>query len=344
MLVGIHRNYKGSIQPFTQKYLDILTFNNVDYRVIDIRDDDFWEQFRSLSAFIYQVGHSSDLIQMSQSFMGAIQQSSIPVFPNYNTLWAFDDKVRQHYLSQYLGLDFIESWVFWDRTKASKWADQADYPVIFKLKGGAGSTNVILVKTASQARRLINRAFTTGIKDSSLSSSWRIKYFPVSKYLRDRAIRIGRRVRGEDANLYWMNNKNYVYFQKYLPANTYDTRIKIIGERAFAMRRYNRQNDFRASGSNANDYDTTKIDLQMIKIAFATSKKCGFQSMAYDFLYDGSEPKICEISYSYPYLATYNGPGYWDSALNWHEGHFFPQLFILQDLLRVELKQPDVNQ
>jgi glutathione synthase/RimK-type ligase-like ATP-grasp enzyme len=83
-----------------------------------------------------------------------------------------------------------------------------------------------------------------------------------------------------------MISKNYVYYQKYLPNNNFDTRVTVIGDRAFAFRRFNRTRDFRASGSGKIDYDMDSIDKRMIKIALETSEECGFQCMAFDFLYD----------------------------------------------------------
>ena len=73
---------------------------------------------------------------------------------------------------------------------------------------------------------------------------------------------------------------------KYLPNNTYDTRITIIGERAFGFIRENRYNDFRASGSGKISYDKTAIDLKCVEIAFEISQKLKFQTMAYDFIYN----------------------------------------------------------
>lgn len=58
---------------------------------------------------------------------------------------------------------------------------------------------------------------------------------------------------------HYILQKDYVYFQKFLPNNTYDIRITVIGERCFGFIRYNRENDFRASGSGKIEYDTSKI-------------------------------------------------------------------------------------
>jgi hypothetical protein len=135
-------------------------------------------------------------------------------------------------------------------------------------------------------------------------------------------------------------------FQKFLPNNLFDTRVSIIGERAFAFRRFNRENDFRASGSGRINYDINKIDLHSVEIAFNISNKLNFQSMAYDFLFnERKELEICEVSYTYVDTAVYNCPGFWDKDLSWHEGHFWPKYCQLVDALgSPNLKQPLLNQ
>ncbi len=106
-----------------------------------------------------------------------------------------------------------------------------------------------------------------------------------------------------------------------------------------------RDNDFRASGSGKIDYNIDKVDKKCIKIAFKVSKQLQFQSMAYDFIYnENNEPEFSEMSYTYLDTAIYNCPGYWDSNLNWHEGHYWPQYFQLMDALKMpELKQPEMK-
>ena len=82
--------------------------------------------------------------------------------------------------------------------------------------------------------------------------------------------------------------------------------------------------------------------MQAIQIAFEISQKLQFQSMAYDLLYnENGGLEICEISYTYVDSAVYNCPGYWDSDLKWHEGHFWPQYLVLVDALKQKsLDQP----
>jgi glutathione synthase/RimK-type ligase-like ATP-grasp enzyme len=171
-----------------------------------------------------------------------------------------------------------------------------------------------------------------------------MKYSSPHKRLRGLGGKILRRMRNEYEPLNWQIEKNYVLFQKFLPNNLFDTRVSIIGERGFAFRRFNRRDDFRASGSGNINYDLDKIDLRAVEIGFNISNKLCFQSMAYDLLInDKQELEICEISYTYVDTAVYNCPGFWDKKLNWHQGHYWPQYCQLADALKLpDLKQPEI--
>ena len=128
--------------------------------------------------------------------------------------------------------------------------------------------------------------------------------------------------------------KGYVYFQEFLPGNCFDTRITVIGDRAFAFRRMNRPGDFRASGSGRLRYETELIDKRCVQIAFEVTRRIGAQSLAFDFLFDESkDPRICEISYCYAASAVHDCPGYWDAKGNWYNGHVWPQDAIIEDIL-----------
>ena len=132
----------------------------------------------------------------------------------------------------------------------------------------------------------------------------------------------------------------YIYFQDFIPDNNFDTRITIIGSRAFAFRRNTRQGDFRASGSGSIDYNQNEIGKDVIKLAFEIKKKTNSQSVAFDFIYLKNEPLICEISYAYISEAVKKTNGYYDDNLNWFETTLFPEFFMIQDLIHdIEMKQ-----
>lgn len=349
MKVGIYDQCFGGLhRAYLKRYEQILRFNGIECVWLDVNKNNFWETVSNLDLFIYQWEHYDKPKQLAQIVIPIIEyEMKIPCFPNWKTSWHFDDKIKQYYLLKHHGFPITECYIFWEKEEALRWLQAASMPIVFKLKGGAGSSNVILVRNKSNARRLILAMFEKGIRSGRIidKDNLYMKYSSPYERLRRFAGNILRRLRGEYEPLYWQLEKNYVLFQKFLPNNLFDTRVSIIGERAFAFRRFNRKNDYRASGSGKINYDLDKIDLQAVEIGFSISNKLGFQSMAYDFLINESKKlEICEISYTYVDTAVYNCPGYWDRNLNWHQGHFWPQYCQLLDVLRLpHLKQPEIE-
>jgi glutathione synthase/RimK-type ligase-like ATP-grasp enzyme len=268
----------------------------------------------------------------------SVEAMGMVIFPNISTCWHFDDKVAQKYLLEAARAPLVPTFINYDLKEALQWIDKASFPKVFKLRGGAGSSNVRLVRTSDEARALAKQAFSHGFK-------------PVPEYWNDagKRYRVARR-RGDLLGVLcrapktlleiWQKNqimgreKGYLYFQDFLPDNQFDTRVTIVGDRAFAFLRRVRPGDFRASGSGDIDYDPHKIRVQCVETAFEVAKKLDSQSLAFDFLVtpDG-RAMIAEISYCYVASAVYDCPGHWDHKLNWHPGQMWPQDAILIDLL-----------
>jgi len=341
MKVGIHPDEGTNISKFSQKYLRILQYNEIDYVVLNIDDPEFWNEFKRIDYFIFRWGHAHNEAQRALSFLPIIErETNTKVFPNHQTCWHFDDKIRQYYLLKYHDFPVIDSFVFWNKEKAIDFASTTTYPIVLKLKGGAGSSNVKLIRSQKEAVQHINLLFDKGIKQENFYEFPRI----FSKKILLGWLR-KLKVLGPAHENYWQVVRGYAYFQEFLPDNPYDIRITTIGNRAFGFTRNNRPGDFRASGSGSIFYDLSRIDLECVKLAMKISKKLGFQSMSYDFLYDKEKNiRIGEISYTYQDKAVYNCPGYWDENLNWHEGHYWPQYCQLVDLLGLtDLVQPEMK-
>lgn len=337
MLIGIQEPLNVKIDPVTNVYRQLLDYNGIRYKQVDISDIHFWEDIKKIDAFIFRWAHHEHHQQIAHAIIPVIEKEYKKIcFPNYSTCWHYDDKIRQYYLLKAQGFPVVESFVFYRIDKALDWIKTAELPLVFKLKTGSGSVNVKLIRTRTEAESHIRKMFRKGL-DPSYYGFWNVlKTFnyeikPVYRYwgirFRDKYLR-------KDVNS-WSRQRNYVYFQKFLPGNSYDTRVQITGDRAFAFVRYNRPNDFRASGSNNWSLEHEKIDMEFVRIAFEISKTFGFQSMAYDFVYDeNKKPAIVEISYcfgDYPEFCN----GYWDTNLKWHKGRFIPEYFDLIDFLNM---------
>jgi glutathione synthase/RimK-type ligase-like ATP-grasp enzyme len=345
MLVGIHKaEYgKNGFERF-QKYREILKYNGIEYIDLFIDQPDFWEIVKKCDLFIYRYSHIDVQRQIADDILPILEEHyKVKCFPNQATCWHFDDKIRQHLLMKSYGFPMIESYVFYDKSEALNWSNNISYPVVFKLRRGAGSENVLLINNQFQSRKMIIKMFGTGIKNGAIQSSGSLRYYNLGLFFKKSLGKIYyRTVKGETSN--WTKEKNYVYFQKFLPGNTFDIRITVIGRWAFGFRRFTRKNDFRASGSGKIDFDNSSIPLECIRTAFNITERMDFQTMSYDFLknQDG-QYQFCEMNYTYDDRTLYNCPGYWDQDLIWHDGHFWPQYCQLRELLgKTDLQQPNI--
>ena len=329
------------------RYERILQANGIQPVHVNVNDSSFWSTLKSVDYFIFPWSHQNNECQVALSIIPIIEKHlSVTCYPSLSTCWHYDDKIRQYYLLKLHGFPFIESWIFWNRERAQDWLSQAELPLVFKLTGGAGSENITLLETRRDAQRMIDLMFSSGIVSGAIPSRFSYRRLTSAQHsLRKQLGKLRLMASGNWARRFKTAHQGYVLFQRFLPNNEFDTRVTVIGSRAFAFRRHNRPKDFRASGSGRIDWDPEPIDLSCVKLAFEISGKLGFQSMAYDFLFDHDmKPAVAEISYIYKDVAVYNCPGFWDESLAWHEGHYWPQYCQLVDLLgRPELSQPDMQ-
>lgn len=339
MKIAILNSYYGETD-FTNRYRLILDYNKIPYENLDIRDMKFLDKILDKTHVVFRYTHYDSDKQIADKILPILEKRySIKCFPNSTTYFHCDDKIKQFIDFKSQNLPYAESYVFWNENDAVDFINnEAKLPLVFKLTIGAGSSNVMLVRSRKQAQKIIKQMFTNGVISGHLKGDTAIKHESLSKFAKKYIKKIIKR----DSNLFWNVQKNYVLFQKYYPNNNYDLRITTIGERAFGFYREVRENDFRASGSGRINYEK-EIDIKAVELALKISKDQGYQSMAYDFLYDeNGEFKICDLAYSYQDIAVFKCKGYWDGDLNYHHGNYWPQYFQLIDLIDyTHLKQPD---
>jgi glutathione synthase/RimK-type ligase-like ATP-grasp enzyme len=338
MKIAIHHR-KGS---FSDRWIAYCEKNNVNYKIVNCYANDIIRQLQDCDALMWHFSHADyrDL-NFARQLIYSIELMGIKVFPNYNTCWHFDDKVGQKYLLESIGAPLVPTYVFYNKEEALSWAKMTNYPKVFKLRGGAGSQNVLLVKSYQEAVKLINKAFGKGFKLVDQYAGFRQRLWVLKRdknistiiHLAKGIVRLIYPV--ADMDLLPVQ-KGYVYFQDYIPDNNFDDRIVVVGNRAFSLRRFVRTNDFRASGSGLFDYNPDKFKPEIVKLSFDISKKLSTQSIAFDFIYgDFGKPLITEISYAYAMGPSYdNCPGYWDEHLNWHNEEVDPQRFMIEDLIK----------
>ena len=336
MKIAIH-NRPGS---FSDRWISYCRQNGVNYKLVNCYDSDIVAQLDDCEGLMWhwsQVDYK-DLLFAKQLTI-SLEKKGIKVFPDVNTSWHFEDKVGQKYLLEAIGAPLVKSYVFYSKQKALDWLETTTFPKVFKLRGGAGSVNVSLARTKKSARMLVNKAFGKGFLSINRFSRLKDRYRVLKRDKNLTAVRglvsgVGRIFWPTEVERFSHNEKGYIYFQNFIADNEYDTRLVVIGDRCIGVRRYCRKNDFRASGSGIKAYEPELFDKKSIQSAFDIARKLKTQSAALDFVMDGDEPKVVEISYCFLLGSFYDDcPGYWDPELNWHDAPVNPQYFIIEDFL-----------
>jgi glutathione synthase/RimK-type ligase-like ATP-grasp enzyme len=333
-LLAIHHR-KGT---FSDRWIAYCERQALPYRIVNCFDSDIIREVSSADALLWHWVHTEPREQLiARQVILALMATDLVVFPSPATCWHFDDKLAQKYLLEAIGAPLIPSYVFYEPAEALRWIEEASFPKVFKLRKGAGSTNVRLIRTAHEARALVKRAFSGGFRPFGYGRDVFKRYRAAR--LRGDLMGAFKRMPKMCAEIQRINRaigpeKGYIYFQDFISNNQFDTRVTIIGNRAFAFTRNVRPGDFRASGSGDIVYEIERIHPLCVQIAFEVTRKLGSQSLAFDFvLADNKQPMIAEISYCYASEPVYNCPGQWDNHLRWHAGHIWPEDAILMDVL-----------
>ncbi len=336
-MIAIHNNLRTT--SFQYRWVDYCKEKNIPYKLVDVYSSDIIKELKDCKALMWHHYHADarDII-MAKSLLFSLEQSNFKVFPDFNTAWHFDDKIGQKYLLEQLQVDLVKTWVFYDFKSATEWIKATTFPKVFKLRGGAGSQNVQLVRSHSQAQKLVKKAFGKGFPayDGFGSLKERFRKWRLSKTnFFDVLKGVARLFNPPHYAKVIGNEMNYLYFQEFVPNNDSDIRIIVIDDKAFGIKRMNRENDFRASGSGFILYEKQYIDEVFVKEAFTIHKKIKAQCIAYDFIYgEDKKPLLIEISYGFANKGYNDCVGYWDEDLNWYEGKFNPYGWMVEMMLR----------
>lgn len=204
------------VSPRWTKYRRFLETNGFPFGIYNFHSAGWLDQARDYDAIV-GIGscepHQLEEIRRKHHILETQLQKKC--YPSYRDVVFYEDKILEAYVSDVHGLPFIPTHVFHREDEALQAADTLTYPLVSKVVPCSGSVGVELIKTPSQAKRLIRKAFCH---------------------------------RGRLTHIPYRAQKDYVYFQDYVPNDGYDIRIITVGNKVFGYYRKAPQGDFRASG------------------------------------------------------------------------------------------------
>ena len=116
-------------------------------------------------AFIWRAKHDPWIKNLGKRFLSFFDiQQEIKTFPSFHDYLHYDDKITQYYILEKNNIRIPKTFIFFDKQEALEFFRISDFPVVYKATSGSGSANVGLIKTKSQGRRFVRKAFRKGIK------------------------------------------------------------------------------------------------------------------------------------------------------------------------------------
>jgi len=333
MKIAIHHKQND----FSSKWIEYCQENHIDYKTVNFYTSDIIQQVEDCDALMWHFSQANPKdVLFAKQLIYSLQTAGKKVFPDFYTAWHFDDKVGQKYLLEAIGAPLVPSYVFYDKQRALKWIEDTTFPKVFKLRRGAGSAHVKLANSKKEARKLVNKAFGRGFSQYDKITNLKDRLY---KYRKGKTgywnvIKgLLRLVKTTEFARIAGPERGYIYFQDFIPDNNHDIRVIVIGDKAFAIKRLVREGDFRASGSGHVLYEKHHFDEKTIHLSFEVAEKVKSQCLAIDYVYKDDQPLITELSYGFIKEGYYDCEGYWDRELNWHEGPFDAQGWMVENLL-----------
>jgi hypothetical protein len=326
----------GKVQSFAARWFELAERAGYEVVRLSVFAPDVIERLRPFDGFLWRVGFFAKERALARRLIPAIEFGlRLPMFPSWTTAWHFEDKIAQYYLLQAVGIPMPLTQVLWSRRSVLEFLASERFPFVLKLSSGYRSKNVQLLRTRRDAERWIGPLFGRGVRSLDPDPWWLETIDRVRGAAKKAAGREHVPLAAKDEL-----HRGYFYAQEFLDGNAHDTRVTVIGNRAFAFRRLNRSEDFRASGSGRIVWDPSEIDLAFVRIAFRVARVLNTQSIAIDGLYRQGAPVVNEISYTYASWAVHACPGYWvlhggpeNGQLEWVPGQVLPEDLIFNDFV-----------
>lgn len=246
--------------------LDARPFSSVDLRKWDVRD----------CPVVYQSSEDKGLLYKSyiEDILLGLQLRGAFLVPSFYHFRAHHNKVFWELLRDATSCEEIKS--IESRCYGvleEMLPDSLTYPVVMKVSSEAGGRGVWLAHNAAQAERIA--------KQLTLSASWRERL----NEWRNRKQILGYVRRSQ-------HRRKFVT-QNFISGLTHDFKVLAYGEKYYVVRRENRPNDFRASGSGRLSWPE-ELPTGLLDFSRKVFAAFDVPAMSLDVAYDGQRFHLLE--------------------------------------------------
>lgn len=211
---GIVQDYEEV--PRWTKYRRFLRNNAFEHSIYDIHAHDWLESAKRYDAVVGVCSCDPwHLQEVREKFYFLERFLGVRTYPSAHEVLLFEDKKLEAYIARAAGIPFANTLISYSRDDAMARIQKLKYPVVSKVVPSSGSVGVEMVKNTVEATRIINQVFSRN---------------------------------GRKSHLNYFRQKNFIYFQEFIPNDGYDIRVMAVGNSVFGYYRKVPAGDFRASG------------------------------------------------------------------------------------------------
>ena len=292
------------------KFERFLKANDIPYAEYDVNRSDFIEQAKKFDAIVWRIEttykkqwEAADKLEILDRYLKKM------VLPSSEALWVDEDKLRAQYVFEINNFPMIKTFSSHSQEEVMEYIENCKYPIISKDKICASGHGVYMIKNKAQAKEICDQVFSTGLKTN------------------------------ED----YILQKDYVYFQEFVPNYGFDLRIVMIGNYYFGYYRYPVEGGFKASGSGIVEKKEIPVEAMLLakKIRESLPKS---NSLAVDLIMDTRDDKYYIVETSIfvgietsEQLMVDGVAGRYiekDDTFTFEPGRFWLQELMLEDLMK----------
>jgi len=230
-LIGLIQDYEP--YPRWTKYCRFLEANSFPYEFYDLHARDWMEKAATLDVILGITSNEpSHLREMREKFFILEKYLHKKCFPSFEHIFLYENKSLETWIAKAGGIPFAPTHIYNRESDALQALKTLRFPLVSKIDPASGSMGVEWVGNPPKARRIIRQSFSAG---------------------------------GRPTHLLYMRQKNYVYFQDYIPNDGFDMRVIVIGDMVFGYYRKVLKGDFRASGMDL--VEKRALPLEAMQIA-----------------------------------------------------------------------------
>jgi len=232
-------------------------FTNYKFNVKIFTYDEFLTVYNDLSGmikgsyFFYASSQYPEYYSAIEDILLLIKEKGGILIPDFIHFKAHENKFLQEIVKTDLNIRCPQSWLISSLEEGREKIKKIGFPAVAKLSSGYGSKTVSLIKTKDEGMKFLEKNLIPVVKK-------RKNFLKYRKQVKDikgnHPLKVGK-----------------IILQEYIDGIENDWKILVFGNRIFYLKRYFRDNDFRASGSGNFD-SNVHPDKEILEFAMKVRK------------------------------------------------------------------------